>query len=58
MVLVGDEPYYGRAGFTRVPNGRIVMPGPVDPDRLLVAELAPGAFDGVSGLRRPEWSDS
>jgi hypothetical protein len=25
------------------------MPGPVDPERLLVAELVPGAFDGVSG---------
>jgi predicted N-acetyltransferase YhbS len=28
------------------------MPGPVDPARLLIAELAPGAFDGVSGLIR------
>jgi predicted N-acetyltransferase YhbS len=25
------------------------MPGPVDPERLLVAELSEGAFDGVSG---------
>ena len=29
------------------------MPGPVDPARLLVAELAPGAFDGVSGMIGP-----
>jgi len=58
VVLVGDEPYYGRAGFKQVPKGSIVMPGPVDPDRLLVAELAPGAFDGVSGLIRPEWDGS
>jgi predicted N-acetyltransferase YhbS len=57
VVLVGDEPYYGRAGFKRVPKGRAVMPGPVDPERLLVAELVPGAFDGVSGLIRPEWGD-
>ena len=55
VVLVGDEPYYGRTGFKRVPQGRAVMPGPVDPERLLVAELEPGAFDGVSGLIRPEW---
>jgi predicted N-acetyltransferase YhbS len=55
VVLVGDEPYYGRAGFKRVPKGRAVMPGPVDPERLLVAELEPGAFDGVSGQIRPEW---
>jgi len=57
VVLVGDEPYYGRAGFKRVPKGRAVMPGPVDPERLLVAELVPGAFDGVSGLIRPEWDE-
>jgi predicted N-acetyltransferase YhbS len=49
MLLVGDEPFYGRAGFRRVPNGRLVMPGPVDPARLLVLELVPGAFDGVKG---------
>lgn len=54
VVLVGDEPYYARAGFVRVPRGRAVMPGPVDPARLLVAELEPGAFDGVSGVIRPD----
>ena len=54
VILVGDEPYYGKAGFKPVPPGRAIMPGPVDPARLLVAELADGAFDGVSGLIRPE----
>ena len=49
VVLVGDEPYYGRAGFKPVPPGRIAMPGPVDPARLLVCELVEGAFEGVSG---------
>jgi predicted N-acetyltransferase YhbS len=53
-LLVGDEPYYGRAGFKRVPKGRAAMPGPVDPERLLVAELVAGAFEGVSGPIRPE----
>jgi predicted N-acetyltransferase YhbS len=48
-VLVGDEPYYARLGFRRVPHGRIVLPGPVDPDRLLAAELAPGALAAFSG---------
>jgi predicted N-acetyltransferase YhbS len=57
VVLVGDEPYYGRAGFKRVPTGSAVMPGPVDPDRLLVAELVPGAFEGVSGMIRPDWAE-
>jgi predicted N-acetyltransferase YhbS len=55
VVLVGDEPYYGKAGFKRVPRGRALMPGPVDPARLLVAELAEGAFDGVSGAITPDW---
>jgi predicted N-acetyltransferase YhbS len=52
--LVGDEPYYGKCGFKRVPPGGATMPGPVDPARLLIAELAEGAFDGVSGLVRAE----
>jgi predicted N-acetyltransferase YhbS len=55
VVLVGDEPYYARAGFKRIPKGRARMPGPVDPARLLVAELADGALTGVSGPIRPEW---
>ena len=54
VVLVGDEPYYARCGFKRIPKGKVSMPGPVDPQRLLVAELAAGAFAGVSGPIRPE----
>ena len=54
VILVGDEPYYGKAGFKPVPPGRAIMPGPVDPARLLVAELSDGAFDGVSGSIRPD----
>jgi predicted N-acetyltransferase YhbS len=55
VILVGDEPYYGKCGFKRVPPGRAIMPGPVDPTRLLVAELADGAFEGVAGPIRAEW---
>jgi predicted N-acetyltransferase YhbS len=55
VVLVGDEPYYLRAGFKRVPKGQVTMQGPVDPARLLVAELADGAFAGVTGEIRPDW---
>jgi predicted N-acetyltransferase YhbS len=55
VVLVGDEPYYARAGFKPLPAGRASMPGPVDPARLLVAELVPGAFDGVFGPIRPNY---
>jgi predicted N-acetyltransferase YhbS len=56
VVLVGDEPYYSRAGFKRIPRRRVTMPGPIDPERLLVAELAAGAFEGVSGAIQPEWN--
>jgi predicted N-acetyltransferase YhbS len=55
VVLVGDPPYYARAGFRPIPKGQATMPGPVDPARLLVAELVDGAFAGVSGPIRPEW---
>lgn len=56
ILLVGDEPYYSRAGFKAVPKGRATMPGPVDYSRLLVAELVEGAFADVSGKIQPDWS--
>jgi predicted N-acetyltransferase YhbS len=55
VLLVGDEPYYSKSGFKRVPKGQVKMPGPVDPARVLVAELVSGAFDGVAGMLRPDW---
>ena len=56
VVLVGDEPYYKRVGFKRVPGGAIKMPGPADPARILAAELTEGALHGVSGVVRPDWA--
>ena len=56
VVLVGDEPYYGRVGFKKIPKGTATMPGPVDPARLLVAEVVEGAFTGVSGPIRPDYN--
>ena len=52
VLLVGDEPYYGKAGFKRIPKGRVKMLGPVDPARLLIVELSAGAFEGVAGVLR------
>ncbi len=49
VVLVGDLPYYGRFGFKPVPPGQIVFPGPVNPARILVAELVEGAAAGYRG---------
>jgi predicted N-acetyltransferase YhbS len=53
VILIGDEPYYRRSGFTKVPAGRLSLPGPVDPERLLWLELVPGAFGGVAGAVTP-----
>jgi len=47
VMLVGDSPYYGRFGFTRL--DRVVMPPPTNPDRVLGLELVPGAWQGVEG---------
>lgn len=50
VLLVGDTPYYGRFGFAPVlPPGKIVLPGPVDPARMLALELQPGALASASG---------
>jgi len=60
VVLVGDEAYYKRVGFRRVPPGRLIMPGPVDPMRLLALELVEGALlQGAgqgAGIVRPAGS--
>jgi predicted N-acetyltransferase YhbS len=55
VLLVGDAPFYKRAGFKPIPKGQVTMPGPVDPERLLVHELVPGAFNAVAGLIKPDW---
>lgn len=49
VILVGDLSYYSRVGFGPVAPGQIVMPGPVDPRRLLARELVPGALGETSG---------
>lgn len=49
ILLVGDEPYYGPLGFRRISTADVIMPGPVDPQRLLVAELREGAAAGLAG---------
>ena len=49
IILVGDEAYYGRVGFKRASTSRIIMPGPVDPMRLLALELVEGAASNAKG---------
>jgi predicted N-acetyltransferase YhbS len=55
VILVGDEPYYARVGFKKVPHGQIELPGPVDPDRLLYLELSPGSLTLAKGLALPPY---
>lgn len=47
VLLVGDAPYYGRFGFTRLAG--VVMPPPTNPERVLGYEIAPGAWQSVAG---------
>ena len=49
VILVGDEPYYGPLGFAKVPYGQLSMPRPVDLNRLLIHEIAPGATAVLTG---------
>ncbi len=52
VILVGDEPYYARVGFATVPENQLIMPGYVDPARLLARELRPGVLKNAAGLVR------
>lgn len=47
VMLVGDAPYYGRFGFTRLDG--VLMPPPTNPERVLGLALAEGGWDGVAG---------
>lgn len=49
VMLVGDLDYYGPLGFSRLRRYQITLPGPVDPDRVLVAGLVEGALEGLAG---------
>ena len=53
ILLVGDAPYFERFGFHQVPVGRIVLPGPVDPRRVLALPLKPDAEANLQGRVRP-----
>ena len=48
-LLVGDAPYFAPFGYMAVPQGQAILPGPVDPARVLWRPLADGALEGVSG---------
>jgi predicted N-acetyltransferase YhbS len=49
VILIGDEPYYARVGFSKLPPGRIRFPGPVDQSRILGLSLKAGAALNLGG---------
>ena len=53
VILVGDLPYYARVRFAPLPQGRLLLPGPVDAKRFLYLELVPGALAEAQGLVLP-----
>ena len=59
VILIGDEPYYARVGFSKLPPGRIRFPGPVDASRILGLSLKSGAALNLSGeVRRAKLDES
>jgi predicted N-acetyltransferase YhbS len=59
VILVGDEPYYARVGFAKLPPGRIRFPGPVDPARILGLSLKANEVLNLTGeVRRARLDES
>jgi predicted N-acetyltransferase YhbS len=52
VILIGDEPYYARVGFAKLPPGRIRFPGPVDQSRILGLSLSGAPLDLSGDVRR------
>lgn len=50
ILLVGDYGYYNQFGFEQVKHGKIAMPGPADPARILFCELIKGEAEKISGV--------
>lgn len=53
VLLVGDEAYYRKFGFSRALASRLDLPGWYAPERFLGMELQNGALAGASGMVRP-----
>ena len=55
VVLVGDEPYYAKVGFTKLKPGQVRFPGPVDGNRVLGLALSEGGLETLCGdVRRAQ----
>lgn len=49
VLLVGDAPYFTRAGFSNAHTKGVEMPGPVDQRRVLLKALVEGGDESLSG---------
>lgn len=49
VVLVGDLGFFDKLSFERATPGSVRLPGPADPQRILVRALKAGALDGLEG---------
>ena len=52
VVLVGDEPFFGRFGFSAALAREVRMPGPVDQNRLLAIAFTPQG-ERLAGFIQP-----
>jgi predicted N-acetyltransferase YhbS len=56
MVLIGAAAFFAPLGFTPAPHGRLLLPGPVDPERLLWRALDGRDLGDVAGPVTSGWS--
>lgn len=58
VMLIGDEPYYARWGFSAQHTGEWALPGPVDRDRLLLRFPAGHRLRGPASFAPATATDS
>lgn len=56
-ILIGDKPYYARAGFDKMPEGHIRLPGPYDPDRFLGVSHNGFDLSSLKGVLTGGWRE-
>ncbi|QQM31200.1 N-acetyltransferase [Martelella lutilitoris] len=52
VILIGDAPYYGPLGFRPIVPPTLLLPGPVDPKRILADPLVDGVEARLVGMMR------
>ncbi|MBL8551450.1 MAG: N-acetyltransferase [Hyphomonadaceae bacterium] len=53
VLVVGAASFFQPFGFARIPDGRVAMPGPVDPSRFLWLSQTHGGLEGLGGMVGP-----